>query len=339
MDGFDYYQSMALKWNNSLQQSDTNRPRNGTQALRLQGNVGCHVVPAAQEHATFIIGFAWNRWDSNSQPYVEFRSDSGATVHVRIHFLTTGSILVYRGAGSTLLYTAPVSTLPTGVNIWQYAEAKVLLSDTVGTIELRMNGNATPVINLTAQDTKNGGTKTVFDSFAVGESTGGITYLDDLYVCNGAGSANNNFLGDVAVRTLYPTADGTNRNLTGVGTVAGTGTGTYQNVDEAGSGNTTDYNGSAVDNTYDTYNITDLPSTAGTIAGVQVNMYAAKSNLGAKSIAPVLRSGGTDYPGTDHVLNQSFTYYSDLYEQNPNTSAAFTPTQINSLEVGAKVRP
>jgi hypothetical protein len=51
-------------------------------------------------------------------------------------------------------------------------------------------------LNLTAQDTKNGGTKTVYDSFVTLVTSGVTALFDDLYVKVGAGET---FLGDTAI--------------------------------------------------------------------------------------------------------------------------------------------
>lgn len=342
MDGFDYYNNPAQKYPGVSGPFMQTPGRNGVQNCSLNDNqiLAAQLLPA-QEHATMIIGLALYKQDPS--PYFDFwfQSDAGATTHAHVRILSDGSVTVYRGDAGTLLGSAPAGTIPEAQitnGSWCYIEVKAVLHDTTGSIEVRRNGSATPIINLTGIDTKNGGTKTVFDRWAL-HAKNGVWRIDDFYVCNGAGSANNNFLGDVAVRTLFPTADGTNRNMTGVGTVAGTGTGTWQNVDETGAGNTTDYNYSATNDVYDTYGVTDLPSTTGQIAGVQVQVLAAKSDLGAKSVAPMIRSGGTDYTGTDVPLGQSYTYARQLYEQNPNTSAAWTPSGVNAAEFGAKVRP
>jgi len=308
-------------------------PSRGASYLRtgsygyVQNNTGkrFQCLPA-EEHATLIVGEAIYRTVANSLHEYRFRSDAGVTQHVTIFVTTAGTIEARRGTSTGTLLGIASRSVPIGS--WHYLEAKVTLSDTVGVVQIWLNDEL--VLNLSNQDTKNAGTKTVFDS--IGSYSNQAVYVDDFYVCNGAGSVNNDALGDVRVYGLFATADGANTGLTPTGSASH-----YANIDEDDP-STADYNSSAVDDTKDTYVFQDIP-TGGTVAGVLVWSYANKSDTGAKSWAPVVRHSSTDYKGTDWAVAQGYAYYKQVYEMNPGTSVAFTPDDVNDAEFGSQVRP
>ena len=328
-DGFDYYTTILQKWSNSGS-SIGNVGRTGTGGLTQDGNVTSKQVLVAQEHATFIWGLAVKR-GTNGTFEMRFYSDALATQHVTVQVTTTGEIKVFRGntGGTQLGSTTASGLVPSGS--YTYIEAKAVLSDTVGAVTVRING--AQVFTVTGADTKNGGTKTAFDGIGMA-ITNATADVDDLVLMNGAGSANNDFIGDVKIETLYPTGNGTTSGLTGSD---GNSTDNYLLVDERPP-NTSDYNGSATDDLLDTYAMGDLTTLSGTVYGAVAYAYAAKSDAGTKGGAIMVRSGGTDYEKTDNALGTSYVYYNEIMEQNPNTSTAWTIATINSVELGYKVK-
>lgn len=292
------------------------------------------IVPVAQEHATFVVGFAMQaapNLPTAVRRLLSLNSDGGVTEHVSLCLTAGGQLQVRRGdQAGTILGTETGVSFPVA-STWHYVALKVLLSDTVGTVEVRLDGRSTPVIALTGIDTKNAGTKTVFDAIQFGD-TGTSIDIDDIYLCNGAGSVNNDFLGDIRIDTLFPTSDGANTGMT-----PSTGTSHFALVDENPE-NTTDSVANATNGVKDTWGYSDTVAI-GTVRGVQINTYAQKSDAGAKSFRPVVRHAGTDYGGTDANLGVSYVYYQQVYETNPGTSAAWTTTEVNAAEFGVEVRP
>src|SRR5262245_56180486 len=107
--------------------------------------------------------------------------------------ITTGRVEVTRMPSTSLGFF----DLPQGQ--WFYMEMKVTIHDTAGAVVVRIDGQT--VLNLTNQDTRNGGTgfcnSIQFICGNVGSAY--MSYnLDDFYICDTAGSAPfNDFLGDV----------------------------------------------------------------------------------------------------------------------------------------------
>lgn len=162
---------------------------------------------AADQHDTFIVGMARLFNSATAHDVISLWGDSGATQHVALYINTSRQLEVWRGSGGsgTLLGATPlVDALTPG--LWYYIEFKVTLNDTAGAVDVRING--VNKLSLSAIDTKNAGTATVFNHMKINLHTNGTDKGDDLYVCNGAGSTNNTFLGDVRIESLIPNADG-----------------------------------------------------------------------------------------------------------------------------------
>jgi hypothetical protein len=109
----------------------------------------------------------------------------GAVESDSLQFTTTGRLEVWRqGAGVAFGTTAsPVVTAT-----WYYLELKIKISDTVGTVELRLNG--TPVIGpLTGLDTRaDFVVAPLFSQLRIAPGYDQVSF-DDLYLTTGEGAA------------------------------------------------------------------------------------------------------------------------------------------------------
>jgi len=332
-DGFDEYDTLTLQWNSSNANItiQTAAARNGRAGVSAASN---HLLKkqclARQEHATFYIGIAVYRNGSSASGNIHLWSDSMATQHDTLEITNVGTLNFRRGtSGGTILGSSSAGIIT--ANTWKYIEIKCTLSDSAGVVEVRVDGSAV-IGPLTSQDTKNAGTKTVFDSIGM---DGSGMYYDDVYWLNGAGSANNSFLGDMRVTYCAADSEGNSIQFT-------PSTGSTHNtlVDETPQ-NTTDFNTSSADNQIDLYGCASLPSGAQGIAAVIPILYVAKSDAGSYFAKRELRSSGTNYEGASYALSTTFTYLTEsggmpVLETDPATSAAWTKSGVDALEVGVK---
>jgi len=319
MDGFDVSDAV-LKWTTTGTPTFAVATRFGTgKAMTSGGNNYVRAFPASSQ--VFVGSACW--WSvSGTRTLWTLQGDLGATSHLVLQVTSVGALQVT--CGGTVIATSAAGVI--SLNIWAYVEMSATISDTVGTVEVRVNG--VPVATFTG-DTKNAGTNTTFDTL----SLAGVAWFgsyDDLYVCNSTGSVNNTFLGDVRVQTLLPTAAGASTQLTpSVGS-------NWDNVNDTPYVSTT-YNSDSVSGHRDTYAIGDLLSGTGTIFGVQDNILALRSDAGAASIKAALKSGATVYYDSTVSLITALGVSSAVRETDPATSAAWTPTNVNALEFGAEV--
>lgn len=333
-EGFDDGLTFLGKWN-SFTGVTVGAPygRNNS-GLRFtdESHFATRVFTAAQEHATMTVGFAFRRVGSANnleRSFLSLNSDNGVTAHVVLTLYDDGSNRIRVNRGTTVLATLTTSLL---ANQWYYIELKATLHDTTGAIEVRLNGQT--LYQTTNIDTKNGGTKTVFDSISVSSGVlNGESHMDDLYVCNGAGSTNNTFLGDLAIETLYPDGNGNSSLMTGSD---GNQVDNYQLVDEAAP-STADYVVGASVGNKDTYAFGSLVRTTGPVKGVMVSSYANKTDSAARSVRNVARSGVTEASGPTNALATTWIPYSNVFETDPNTSTDWTIASVNAAEFGVEV--
>jgi hypothetical protein len=251
----------------------------------------------------------------------------GATLHTDVCLNTDLSISVRRS--STALGTSAAGVIPG--NGYAYVEFKCNIHDTTGSYDVRINNVS--VLSGTNKDTRNGATgviNTVGINFPVINM-----YFDDFYVCDTAGSVNNDFLGDVRVDAYLPNGNGNSSQF--VGSDADS-TNNYLLVDDPTDidDDTTYVESSTVSNK-DTYAIADMSHVPSTIHGVQVCASAKKDDAGARTMAIVTRSGGTDYDSSAYSISTSYLVYRNIRETDPNTSSAWSKTNLNSAEFGVKV--
>lgn len=276
------------------------------------------------------VGFAIKLAVLQQQPYLVFYTDVGATAHTVFTVTATGFPQLRRGSeGGTLLASA---TATLSVGVWYYIEVKTTIDDTSGIAELRIDGQT--VASFTG-DTRNGGTGTSIDYIALQPAMGnncGATY-DDLYILDSTGATNNDFLGDIRIETLYPDGNGNSSQL--VGSDADS-TDNYQLVDETGTPSSADYVASGNLGDKDTYTFTGLATTSGTIKGVQVNSWAAKSDSGVRNVKNITRLSGTEDQSASLPLQTTYMPHLSVHETKPG-GGSWTISDVNNAEFGVQV--
>ncbi len=328
MDGVDDNLS-SLKWTTFGDLLSTSVKRTGTTSIQQNSTNSFTYALGTDKSTTVGVGAAFNLQHNSDTILMVFRGDSGATTHMTIKRSTTGQIYIANGAGTTLATSNP-GLMPT--TTWCQIEVKYFMSDTVGVVQVRLNGGTTPVIDFLG-DTKNAGTDANIDNILFG-SQNLLNYYDDIFIWNGAGSVNNTFLGDCSIQTLY--ADGNGNYSAWVGS-DGNSVNNYQQVDEAGASSTADYNESGTATNKDTYTFSDA-SAATVIKGVVHRSHAAKSDAGAQVFRQLTRISGTDYNGSDVTLSTSYAAVSQMMETSPASGVAWTQTELNATEFGVEAR-
>ena len=333
MDGFDaadYDLKYTYTSTLGISSSTTTRFSSGRSLYKTYNNGGMvqKIIPAS---ASIIIGFAahynvnFSGWPG---VFVVIMGDGGTTNHIHLGTGdTAGTVEVSRGfyTSRSVLYTANVPA-----NTWNYYELRVKIADAGGYADLKVNGVSAGTFS---GDTKNGGTSTNIDRIGLygsGNNTGINMYWDDMYILDETGSAPyNTYLGDVRVQTLTPNGAGASTQFT-----PSTGA-NYTAVDELPY-SATDYVESGATGDRDTYTLTDA-SNSNIIYGVQNNLITKKTDAGAVAIKPVLRTASTNYYGSTYALGASDVVVSDIRQTNPNTTSAWTQSEVNALEAGMEI--
>lgn len=327
IDGFDHYNDSTeadRKWDYRASDPSWTTGRFGGQAVYFNGGqrkLGKD-IPNIQ---TVVVGFAWLH---NSSNYVMrfLELYDGGTQQLALETDSLGHIRILRG-GTTLETSA--QTYIQGV--WYYLELKATIDNSSGSYEFRVNGDTW--FSDSGIDTQVSANAYVTQVRIGSSSSFNYPVFDDIYILDTSGSMNNDFLGDVKVETLYPDGAGNETDWT-----PSTGS-NYQNVDETNPDNDTTYNyvGSGTLPANDLYTLGNLVTGVGEIYGIQLNSYVRKDDAGSVNLAHILRTGGTTYSGLGvNSVADTYSFYTDLKEENPNTTAQWTVAEINSLETGIR---
>lgn len=244
---------------------------------------------------------------------------------IRIVRNSDHSLSCIRNSDSVTLGTSAASVLSTAS--WSYIEVRVKLSATVGEVEVRVNGNSTPVLNLSGVNTAGGASS--YTVLSLMSSNPFTNYFDDLYVCDTTGTVNNTFLGPISVYTLRPSGDASVQyNPTGAAS-------NWDCVNDDFPDNDTTYVSTSTTGAIDYYQLDNLPISPTSIPGVIVQGRTKMSDPGARSLKLRAKVSATSAAGAAKTLTQgNYTTDFSVFEKQPDGTSAWDTTSVNSLEAG-----
>jgi hypothetical protein len=261
-------------------------------------------------------------------PLFVFRSSSNSQVEL---ILTNGLLWVRDGNGANL------GGLRTHLQVqtWMHIEMKAYCHSSNGYVVVRVNGS--PALTINDVNTNNAGTG-YFTRFSYGDATPlngfQITRVDNLYVCDGSGSKNNDFLGPVTVHTIFPDGDDSvNFATTGNANYATH----YQQVNSSDAMWTTDYVQDSTTGNRDIFTMDDTLnfSTVHGIMGCIVTLGITSN----QNYTQVFSSNGTELESSNMSANTSTnktSYF--VVEDDPDTSSDWTSATINALKFGIELQ-
>jgi hypothetical protein len=217
--------------------------------------------------------------------------------------------------------------------IWYYIELQVTATAGGGnttvtvTYTFKVNGavqgtgNIGPVAWNSAQNPAN-------ISWSYAQFAGGVgSVVDDFYLTD------NEFLGDVAIACLMPNGDGDSSQWT---CSSGTAHNAMLSEVPADDDTTYVYDDGTTLNHIDLLNLQDITGTPG-IQGAQVVLTVKNDIAGNSTLQAMQKSGGTSTAGTSMSLsNNTYVCILDPRRKNPATSANYTASEINAIQIGVK---
>lgn len=87
----------------------------------------------------------------------------------------------------------------------------------------------------------------------------------------------------------------------------------------------------------DLYTLQNSSVSSGTIDSLIVYINCWGSNS-ARKAETILRTNSNNYKGSSNNLSSTYTVYSTLYINNPNTSSSWTWTEVDNLEIGQSIK-
>ena len=324
IDGFDYYGVNQLSqrgWGGSMTFGNSTTTRFGVgQCLEIPTHTDAfRTIP--ENAATLFVGAAINVGNAQSLPIISFYD--GSTCQIAVNMNSNGTLYITRGTGSQLGST---STYVVQTGVWNYWELGATIDSTNGSVTLKINGQT--ILTVTGVNTSNSGNAYCNGVQFDYNSSGQYLNIDDLYICDSQGSApTNTFLGDVRVYGSVPNGAGASTQWTPNGQSSN-----YECVDSIPP-NSSDYVSSSTPGQTDLYTFPTI-AVADSILGVQVSYFAGKNDSGTRTIQSTVKSGSATANGAENNLSATMTYYSDIFYDDPNTSAAWTLSAVNAMQAG-----
>lgn len=326
-DGFDFYATAELAlmgWTGGAAIGST-AGRNGTPGMTLGDNANPQ-QPVPGNPATVVFGYAFLVPSANQRWFqVIVRVLDGTTEQVSIRVNNSLFPYVQRGDG-TVLGTSSTSLL---YDNYYYFELKVTVgSGSSGSFDLHLNGAS--ILSATGVNTQNSGAAQV-NAIQWLSGSSAADQMDDVYICNTAGTVNNTFLGDVRVQGLLPSGAG---SFTGWTTLFGAAT-QWQAVGEAPPDGDTSYIADATPGDISSFVHGPISASTSIVKAVIPTYYARKDDAGTRQVASLVRYAGTNSVGTTASLTTTYAYYRDIHETDP-TGTPWTVSSANACEVGVE---
>jgi len=344
LDSCDHYATgdITKKWteNNGAFTINTSNGRFGGSCIRSGSEfIGDNVLLILNPQAAWVVGTAVNFGSiipNTTTNVVQLLSTGVFQVGWGVNLDGTISIISGGNGGHTTTVLA-TSTLSIPLNTYNYIEFKATINTSISahTCQVMLNGQlaceapATSNTDRAATGTANSiALQFPWSSYAFG----GPIEFDDIYICDGTGSSNNNFLGDLKCVALFPNGNGSTNQFTND---ASNSTNNYSHVN-ADPATGAAFVESNTASQVDLYTFGSLPFS-GTVHGIQQVVEAKKDNAGSRVLAPLINIAATNYPGNNIYPTSSYIFYLTQSDTNPNTSAAWTTTDVNNAQYGLEI--
>lgn len=328
MEGFEVdggnANALSRKYDEATNATNTDTGRLHGTALQLSSNTRLRTRTLGSPTGTVVIGFGYKDGTVGaSAEDLKISILSGVEEQLRLQFVsvttTTFRIDIYRGA-TLVASSSNFSTLN-----WHYFEFKATIDPTSGTYELRRNESAD--ISDTGVNTANTGSANWDTIDILNDGLDAGVRLDDIYVLDGTGSANNDFLGDSVIEGRLPTGDGSTTDWT-----PSSGANHWDLLDD-----TTDSTNVSASNSGDIDYLTfdALSFITGTIHGVMSMMTVGLDVLGTRTVRlKALSNASTTNGASQTVETTGYVTFYEVFEQDPDTSSAWSISGLNAAEFG-----
>lgn len=322
---FETAQTLGIRSGDTIPSVITSPVYAGARALSLGGSNNSHyqyTIPAT------VHGFFYGAFRYNSAATAFWRAFDGTTQHLELGLSGTNQIQ-FRSSG----VTRATGTFVVAAGTYVHLGIEYLIDDTTGLFKLYINGASSPDINFTG-DTRNGGgaqiTK-IGPSMAT-EVGGNAHQWDNIVVQDSTGSAPENAFLACEPRLDYiaPDAAGDVSDWT----VSGAATAWQATNETVADGDTTRVESSTL-NQKVLVNCASMPS-GGTIFAVCPTAVMAKASAGTRLVGLLDKLGSTERVSADIALTLAYAPYQIVNHRDPD-GAAWTESNVNALQVGAKV--
>lgn len=331
IDGFDHYATADItkKWNVAPTATiNAGGGRFGGNALRVNDVATGYIRKTLDAQPTWIVGFGIipTAFTYPNTPVLQLLDQGANQVELRVY--SDGTLALTRNGASL---AGGLSTFSLKIGAWYFIEVKVTIAPAIAGGQAQVHVNGQLVIDVTAgQQTQNTANATANSIQIAGVVPN--TSFDDVYICDGTGLINNNFLGDCRVVQVLPNGAGDQTMFGVVGAVNN-----WAAVDEIPPDNDATYVFSQTPGQRDLYVLQAFPLLLATIKGIQTVLDCRDDDVGPRTVAASIKTGGTTYDGLAFAPGVTYQFATETREVNPFTAVAWTPADLVALQAGVKL--
>ena len=266
---------------------------------------------------TQIAGFTW-------------RDENGPAIQGGFFLRNGGDFVVTTGAaGTTVLATSGV--LAPSASVWHHLQVKIVVHNTAGSVELRIDGATSASFLATGINTRNGTADFFANSVSLQGTTPASDICDDFYVFNDQGIAPNDWQGVVWGVQQRPNSD------IAVTWSRNTGLHNFEAVHDTNQDGDTSYVSDNVLNHIDQYGVDPLATEPLTTIAVTLTYMARMDDAGPHQVTAQLISGGTTDELPVTTLTNNYVIKQKVYPQDPNTNALWAAANVDALNLAIRL--
>lgn len=304
-------------------------PNASGQVFRFSGTgSGTNLTRLVLSTPTTKVGAAFRLWlpdlpvSTIASPAIHFRTAANGTpslFYLRVE--PNGALSIYKAGVLVVTTTVPVVL----ARSWNHLE--ILIDTVTGNVKVWKEGVAIAVLTYVDGAPLSSVIGTICFSNQTAAGVTSVGYIKDLVIYDGLGTQNNSQCGPVTVYSLRPNSDVSS------GWTRSTGATDYGLLDES-TPDDADYI-SAPDTlpAASIMGLEDLPSDVVAVRGLMVFARMRKTDGGDGKVQMSMISSGVAGAGTDRAISTAFTYYYDISEVDPNTTALWTRLGVNAAQV------
>jgi hypothetical protein len=290
-------------------------------------NIWFETAPLTTDR-TIITGCSlyWGQRNGASNRRIISLYDGDLLEGMQLRFDSSGEHFVIQ-RGAVELETITDVTIP--IDEWFHVEFKVYCDNTNGSWELKFNGNtigSASGVDTQASITNYHGSVRWNTSYAAPK-------IDDIFVCDGTGSKNNDFIGLMRVIPVWPDTDHT----TEWDTVFGAASHAYAVDEQEPDDDTTYIEDDTVGNT-DLFDYANIGEGLANIKGLMLNTLCRETDAESYDLIHVVRSGSVEYDqASQRVGASSYVHRYSIIESDPDTGSDWSEAGIDAAQFGIKV--
>jgi len=309
----------------------------GGRAIQLASSGTGRIIRPIPPRQTVILAFAarFTRSDNPvNQAFIVFYDPTWTQIVIAIDFVE-GRYRCYRGWFDVEITQSAVDFAAVAKEQYNWFELKVTIDDTNGAVELRRNGAVLLTFSGNTKGAPTGDiTRVQLRSMNQSSNNRVDVWLDDIVIADNLGGQNDNFLGDLRISTLVPTADTAEKDWS-----PSSGSDNFSRVAEIPPDDDTSWVASATPGDRDLYAMAPLGMTPLAIKGLQQMALARKDDAGNRALSLVLKSGTEVAVAPATILGSSYAFTEAMHEQDPATGEPWTPAAVDAVQAGIEVAP